>query len=220
MAAARLVHFYSDSACAVRALTQGSANLEVHEAAMEVLDVAGEIQVQLLAHWMPRTSAPVRMTDFLSKHHRLHDFRLGARRRVPSNYIDAVFGPHAIDLMASEHSGAVTRRTTGRFLTWFYAPGTSGIDAFACDWRRLGHGFCHPPWGCVGRAISHARSCRARVTFVLPFTPEATWWPLLQLPQMRRAVTLPPQRGQLTCAGLPIRPRFPLVVALFDFGSD
>jgi len=211
------VFFFTDSDCCCRALCRGSSTPSVHAQSMAVHAWAMSRGLVLECLWMRRSHGPIRLCDLWSKDQALHDYRLDP---AVFGLVDAVWGPHHIDVMASELSGAVTQLTTQAFFSRVWCAGTAGVDCFARSWAGAGRFFCHPPWAVIGRAIAHARDTRALGTFLLPCDEGALWWPLV-VPSAAGFVArwrLPRAMGQLRLGGLPLCPRFDLLFVAMDFG--
>ena len=210
------VFFFTDSDCCHRALTRGSPTAAIHALAMRVHAWAMVRGLELRCLWMRRNNGPIRLCDMWSKHTALHDYRLDS---AVFDTVEMAWGPHDVDVMASELSGAVTRLTTRRFFSRVWCAGTSGVDCFARSWAGVGRFFCHPPWAVIGRAIAHARDSRGRGTFLVPCDEGALWWPLV-VPSAEGFVAwwhMPAALGQMTLGGIPLLPRFDLLFVAMDF---
>ena len=211
------VFFFTDSDCCYRALTRGSPTPSIHALAMEVHAWAMVRGLELRCLWMRRNNGPIRLCDLWSKSRTLHDYRLAP---AVFDTVDVAWGPHHIDVMASELSGAVTQLTTRRFFSRVWCAGTAGVDCFARSWESVGRFFCHPPWAVVGRAVAHARTSRAHGTFLVPYDEGALWWPLVALSAAGVVAwwRMPAALGQTTLDGVHLLPRFDLLFVAVDFG--
>jgi hypothetical protein len=106
--------------------------------------------------------------DYLSKIVDIDDWKLH-----PSLFgvLDARWGPHSVDRFAT-HTNALCPR----FNSWYWCPGTGGIDAFCQpDWSESNN-WCNPPFRLIGRLISLVRELGAVATVIVPVWPGQPWW--------------------------------------------
>ena len=74
------------------------------------------------------------------------------------------------DLFASHES-----RHTGRFFSFFWTPGNSGVNAFAQQWGH--NSFAFPPYKLIPRVLEQAKRQRvSNFCLIIPRWPLATWW--------------------------------------------
>lgn len=83
------------------------------------------------------------------------------------------WGPFDIDLSADCKNNKVNK-----FFSKFWTPGTSGVDAFAFDWK-LYNSWIVPPVHLIADTIRHLELCTAQGTLVVPKWTSAHFWPLL-----------------------------------------
>ena len=60
----------------------------------------------------------------------------------------------------------------------FWCPGTSGVDAFAYDWRS-DLNWLVPPVCLIPRVLKHLVNCRARGVLVVPKWESSLFWPMI-----------------------------------------
>ena len=122
--------------------------------------------ITLTVQWIPRDLNE--KADYLSKIVDIDDWKLH-----PSLFsvLDARWGPHSVDRFAT-HTNALCPR----FNSWYWCPGTSGLDAFAQpDWLTTNN-WCNPPFRLIGRLISLVRELGAVATIIVPVWPGQSWW--------------------------------------------
>ena len=141
--------------------------------------------INLKAVWIPRERNE--LADFYSKLIDSGDWKLN-----PSVFSMLLlrWGPFDVDLFASFDNHQVDK-----YYSLYFTPTCTGVDAFNFQWGRAC--FCNPPFGIMGRVLSHAMQCRARMCLICPFTPTALWWHHLTqnngqsfIPQIRDFVVL------------------------------
>lgn len=92
---------------------------------------------------------------------------------VVFNFFSQKWGPFDIDLFADCKNNKVNK-----FFSKFWTPGTSGVDAFAFDWK-LYNSWIVPPVHLIADTIRHLELCTAQGTLVVPKWTSAHFWPLL-----------------------------------------
>ena len=144
----------------------GSKTHKLHVELLAVFWFCVMSGVTLTVQWIPRDEND--RADYLSKIVDIDDWKLH-----PSLFVllDARWGTHTVDRFAT-HSNALCPR----FNSWYWCPGTAGIDAFAQpDWSQSNN-WCNPPFRLLGRLISLIREQRAVATVIAPVWPGQPWW--------------------------------------------
>ena len=205
------VSVFSDNQAAVSALSVGSANEVVHEAAMAVLGWGASHGYCAEGHWMRRSGGPIRLCDFMSKALAAQDFRLC---RAAFLALDRWNGPHTVDAMASAQHTAHCPRFGARF----WAPGAEGVDVFSRSWRGH-HVWVYPPVPVVGRCVTHARLSAVSGTLFVPYDTSAPWWPLVATHAAGVCAHrfFPRSANVISRNGATYRAPWPFVAVAFDF---
>lgn len=87
--------------------------------------------------------------------------------------IEALWGPHSVDMFASRANARLSR-----FWTLDPDPAADATDAMRQRWGRE-RGYAHPPFAMIGRLLRKARRDRATLTLVAPVWTAQPWWPVL-----------------------------------------
>lgn len=123
---------------------------------------------RLSVFWLPRELN--QRADALSKAPTSDDWQL-----KPSLFatLNARWGPHTFDRFASD-----TNKQLSPFSSYFWCPGTAGLDAFTFSWA--GHNnWINPPFSLMPKVIAHLRLCQAVGTVICPWWPKRPWWHLV-----------------------------------------
>lgn len=218
----KAVQLVTDSMNASLALTRGRVYArDSVVVAQEIFLYCTAAAIRLTCVWVPREDNTE--ADALSKQVDADDYML-----QPSVFADihGAWGPFAIDLFASD--------TTKQLPTYFskeFTPNTSGVNAFAFDWRSYGLAWANPPFHLIAATWAHALQCAAAVCFVVPAWPAKAWWRLFAPdtdgffhPAVRAVQVLPPSPGLIVTVDkhgnrAPKRQgNYSFVVVLVDFG--
>jgi hypothetical protein len=76
--------------------------------------------------------------------------------------IDAVWGPHTVDMFASAVNAKLPT-----FFSWKRDPQASAVDAFLQDWSGT-NGWCCPPWVLIPKVLAKVQREQATVTIIAP----------------------------------------------------
>ena len=92
------------------------------------------------------------------------------------------FGPHSVDLMATDMNA---RRRGGEAIRHFTPcpmPGSAGVNVFSQDLSREARPYCYPPICLIGALLNFLiESGAGGCTLVVPdLVPRPVWWPRLQ----------------------------------------
>lgn len=144
----------------------------------KIWDFCIENNVTLRALWIPGVDN--KEADRLSRAPDPTDWEVTP---LAFRLIDATFGPHHIDRMAS-----ATNTKLARFNSRLFDPKAEAVNCFAQDWSP-GLSYVAPPFSLIPLVLRHVIHCRAEATLVAPIWTGAWWWPLLQ-----RLLVAPPLR--------------------------
>ena len=85
--------------------------------------------------------------------------------------IDKIFGPHDIDLFASQDNHQIKR-----YVSYLPDPNAEFIDAFSVNWNKL-NAYVFPPFSIIGRVLQKMKLEEADITLVAPIWTTQTWFP-------------------------------------------
>ena len=162
------VRWFTDNQNVVRILQVGSAKPHIQVEALRVFKACICYNIRLEPEWIPRDRN--QLADYYSCTVDYDDWHID-----PSVFaeLDALWGPYSVDRFASSYNKQVER-----FNSRFAYPGTEAMDAFTVDWHGENNWWCPPP-SLIPRVISHAETCKAQGTLVVPCWESAPFWPLL-----------------------------------------
>ena len=136
--------------------------------ARAIFDICLSNSIILEVSWLPRHMNPV--SDFYTKEFDFDDWGV-------SDFIFSFFSqkwcPFSVDRFA-DHKNAKLQN----FNSEFWCPGTSGVDAFAYDWRS-DLNWLVPPVCLIPRVLKHLVNCRARGVLVVRKWESSLFWPMI-----------------------------------------
>ena len=96
--------------------------------------------------------------------------------------IENLFGPHTVDLMATDSNTMLSQ--TGaplRHFTQTFSPGSSGVNVFAQDLSGESNPYVFPPFHLIFPLLCFLREQKVKHgTFVAPvYRVKPIWWPML-----------------------------------------
>lgn len=97
--------------------------------------------------------------------------------------VERKFGPHSVDLMATDTNAMRRDGLPIRHFTPCPMPGTAGVNLFAQDLaKESGQLCCYPPFAMIAPVLKFFEECEVRhCTIVVPdMRPRPAWWPALQ----------------------------------------
>ena len=162
------VKWFTDSQNTARIISCGSRKEPLQQIALSIFGTCLKSGISLEVDWVPRASNE--KADFISK---IVDYDDWAINATVFRQIDALWGPHTVDRLASYYNAQLPR-----FNTRFWNPNTEAVDTFTVNWSGEVN-WCCPPVYLVPRVIRHAKNCKAVGTLVVPLWPSSVFWPLL-----------------------------------------
>ncbi len=188
-AAGRAVVLISDCRPVVQAATRGSPSAVLQEVARAVATLSLLRDVAITPMWVPGEEMVRLGVDGLSRggSASLHEVSLRQPflQQVLSGATAYLGGESTVDWFASARSAVCTR-----FWSRYGDEGAEGIDAMLCpSWAasvcRCGQthrekGFFFPPVPLLGDVWAKIKLDGAEGVVVVPVTPGAPWWPLLE----------------------------------------
>ena len=104
--------------------------------------------------------------------------------------VEATFGPHSVDVMASRRNTMLPR-----FFSRWIEPDAAEWDALRQDWALEDNVYCHPPFIMIPQVLAHVRKCKCEITLIAPLWASQPWMPTLmemscRMPQLLLCETL------------------------------
>ncbi len=96
--------------------------------------------------------------------------------------VDQQFGPHTVDLMASDTNAMRRKGVAIRHFSPCPMPQSARVNVFSQDLSKESCPYCYPPICLIGAFLSYLRESRAQsCTLVVPdLVPRPCWWPILK----------------------------------------
>jgi ribonuclease HI len=162
------VTLYTDNQGVERIMQKGASNSQAcHDLVVEIFWVCVGLGITLRCHWVPR--AKNRLADYLSKIEDKNDWQLNPKW---FRALDWKWGAHTIDRFALNNNCVVAK-----FNSFWYCPGTDGVNAFAQQNWATENNWCNPPFGSIGRLLRLLASENAAATVIVPVWKKQKWWP-------------------------------------------
>ena len=159
------VKWYSDNQNVVRIIECGSMKPDLHTLALDIYKIAISNKVLLEPVWIPR--ALNEKADHMSK---IVDFDDWTTKNEFFQFMSERWGPFTFDRFAD-----CNNKKTARFNSKYWSPGTSGVDAFAYNWKDHNN-WLVPPIHLIPRVIRHIIECKAIGVLIVPRWQSALFW--------------------------------------------
>lgn len=164
--AGTILRLRTDSMVALGVIRAGSSRSSVLMDEMrELQKLCADMEVELRVEHV--SSVLNEWADRLSRENDSTDWALDSSA---FHRLDALFGPHTVDLFASD----LTARCA-RFYSRWLCPGALGTNALAHSWVNE-NGWANPPFHLVAAVISHIVATNATVTLIAPEWKAQPWW--------------------------------------------
>lgn len=155
---------------------QGSRDVQLSAIMKEIFQMVCVLNVDLKMHYVESRS---NLADYPSRKISFVDSMLSV---APWSLVDSAFGPHTVDLMATDSN--VMRDSEGvplRHFTQYPSPQSAGVNVFAQELSKEVNPYVFPPFSLILPILCLLREHRLpRCTLVVPsMTPKPVWWPLL-----------------------------------------
>lgn len=164
--AGSIIRLRTDSMVALGVMRAGSSRSPIlMEQMRELHELVEDMRVELRVEHV--SSVLNEWADRLSREHDSTEWTLDAST---FSSLDAEYGPHSIDLFASD-----TTTQCPRFYSRWLCPGTAATNALTQDWTGE-IGWANPPFHLVGAVINKIILSGATVTLVAPVWRAQLWW--------------------------------------------
>ncbi|MCG7877889.1 MAG: reverse transcriptase domain-containing protein, partial [Candidatus Thiodiazotropha endolucinida] len=158
----------SDNKNVCSILQVGSKKPYLHDISVKVNSVCRENNINLKCKWIPRSLN--QDADFLSRCSDSDDWSV---LDCVFSKLESKWGTHTYDRFACDYNTKCKM-----FNSRFWCPGTSGIDAFAQNWKGENNWLVPPPRlivRCIRKSVQEKCPC----TIIVPQWRSAPFWPLL-----------------------------------------
>ena len=123
-------------------------NVELHEIALSIFNLCVQNRISLDVQWVPRSANDC--ADFVSRLIDTDDWSISPSFLAQ---LSQLWGPFSADCFATHHNAKLPR-----FLSRFWNPGTSSIDAFVQDWHSE-NCLLVPPVVLMPSVLKHFNTC-------------------------------------------------------------
>ena len=165
----RHVHILTDNSAVPNIISHGSRKPHLHDLALDIFWMCRKHKISLTASWIPRDQN--QLADAMTRWNDTNDWKL---HPAVFQFLDQQWGPHTCDRFASHNNTQIPR-----FHSFFWCPGTAGVDAFAQpDWS-VHNNWCYPPFDLIPRVLGIVTQQQARATLIIPVWPSRPWWPIV-----------------------------------------
>ncbi len=171
------VDAYVDNMAVIHAWgKQGCRDINLARVIKRVFTVVTDLNVDLSLHYIPSAQNPA---DLPSRTINWSDARLGEEAWKE---VEGCFGPHSIDLMATDANVMTREGVPLRHFTPYPTPQSAGVNVFAQDLAKEISPYCYPPVCLIGPILSYLKEAGTKkCTIVVPSSfPRPSWWPALQ----------------------------------------
>lgn len=136
----------------------GSKKEDLQKLVSWIYDLAEKYDFGIHPLWVPRSlNERSDYNSHLNEYtHYDYSLKLGVFKQL-----ELWYGPHTIDRFATDTSTQLKR-----YNTQYFSPHAEGLDAFTLNWGMGDNNYVFPPPLMVGRAIQHAKQCKASITLI------------------------------------------------------
>ncbi len=154
---------------------QGCRDIHLSRVMKEIFTVVRDQNVDLNLHYVRSSDNPA---DAPSRRLQWSDAMLAPETWAK---VDRRFGPHSVDLMASDRNAMRRDGVTLKHYTPCPTPDSAGVNVFAQDLSEDIKPYCYPPICLLAPLLCYLGAAGAkRCTLVIPdLVPRPVWWPLL-----------------------------------------
>jgi hypothetical protein len=162
------VKWFTDNQGVMYIIQSGSKKEHLQEGALEIHYICLAHNIKLEVEWIPRSC-----NEYADSISRIVDYDDWSLDHNIFHLLDATWGPHTVDCFATPQNTHIAR-----FHSRFWSPGCEAVDTFTVNWCDE-ISWWVPPIYLVCRTISHAYSCKAKGTLVIPMWKSAPFWPII-----------------------------------------
>jgi hypothetical protein len=100
--------------------------------------------------------------------------------------IDNKWGPHQMDLFASDKNKKIPR-----YMSWRHHPSAYAQDALHQPWKNFGRLYVSPSWNLLPQVLEPLRREKLPATVITPNRTGSLWYPMLQEMTTQPPIDLP-----------------------------
>lgn len=168
------VDVYIDSMVVLRAWQkQGSRDVQLARLLKSIFELVAEHNVDLVLQYLPSKDNPA------DKPSRSISWAEAKLSEGSWKEVERTFGPHTVDLMATDANAMKQGGVSLRHFTPYPMPQSAGVNVFAQSLEREEVPYCYPPFCMLDAVLSYLEQSGAKCcTVVIPdMQPRPVWWP-------------------------------------------
>jgi hypothetical protein len=162
-----MMWWLTDSKNVARIFRRGSGDMTLMRLALQVLELASELNLDLNAVWVSRSDPRLQKADALTKQVNSDDWLI---HPDAFNTLQQWFGIFSIDLFASPENFKVSR-----YYSYSFSASCAGVDAFSLSWESE-NAYCAPPIALILRVIRKIEVTRMKGVLLIPLWRGAHFW--------------------------------------------
>jgi hypothetical protein len=157
----------TDSKNVARIFRRGSGDMALMQLALQVLELALELNLDLNAIWVSRSDPRLQKADALTKQVNLDDWSVHPDAFVT---LQQWLGVFFINLFPSPENFKVAR-----CYLYSFSADRAGVDAFSLSWEGK-NAYCAPPIALILRAIRKIEVSKMKGVLIIPLWRGARFW--------------------------------------------
>jgi hypothetical protein len=146
---------------------RGSGDLSLMRLALQVLEIALRLNLDLNPIWVSRTDQRLQKADAMTKQVNTDDWSIHPEA---FSTLQSWFGKFTVDLFASADNFKVAK-----FYSYAFSADSTGVDAFSMSWEGE-RAYCAPPIALILRTIRKIEVTKMTGVLLIPLWRRARFW--------------------------------------------
>jgi hypothetical protein len=167
MASTTTLWWLTDSENVARIFCRESGDLSLMRLALQVLEVALRLNLDLNPIWVSRTDLRLQKADAMTKHVNTDDWSIHPEA---FGMLQLWFGKFTVDLFASADNFKVAK-----FYSYAFSADSTGVDAFSMSWEGE-RAYCAPPIALILRTIRKIEVTKMTGVLLIPLWRGVRFW--------------------------------------------
>jgi hypothetical protein len=167
MASTATLWWLTDSENVARIFRRGSGDLSLMRLALQVLELALKLNLDLNPIWFSRTDPRLQKADAMTKQVNTDDWSIHPEA---FGTLQLWFGKFSVDLFASSDNFKVAK-----FYSYAFFADSTGVDTFSMSWEGE-RAYCAPPIALILRTIRKIEVTRMTGVLLIPLWRGARFW--------------------------------------------
>jgi hypothetical protein len=167
MASTTTLWYLTDSENVARIFCPGSGDLSLMRLALQVLEIALRLNLDLNPIWISRTDPRLQKADAMTKQVNTEDWSIHPEA---FSMLQSWFGKFTVDLFASADNFKVAK-----FYSYAFSADSTGVDAFYMSWEGE-RAHCDPPIALILRTIRKIEVTKMTGVLLIPLWRGVRFW--------------------------------------------